>query len=78
MDLYIHSPIRLHGAVLNYISTGTTLPSLFTVNYRGNKGRGDQNLRLDAVKTQEQSHVGHRYVDERIILKDTRVGCRLG
>jgi hypothetical protein len=27
MDLYIHSPIRLHGVVLNYISTGTTLPS---------------------------------------------------
>jgi hypothetical protein len=29
MDLYIHSPIRLHGVVLNYLSTGTTLP--FTV-----------------------------------------------
>jgi hypothetical protein len=26
MDLYIHSPIRLHGVVLNYLSTGTTLP----------------------------------------------------
>jgi hypothetical protein len=25
MDLYIHSPIRLHGVVLNYLSTGTTL-----------------------------------------------------
>jgi hypothetical protein len=23
MDLYIHSPIRLHGLVLNYLSTGT-------------------------------------------------------
>jgi hypothetical protein len=23
--LYIHSPIRLHGVVLNYLSTGTTL-----------------------------------------------------
>jgi hypothetical protein len=26
MGLYIHSPIRLHGVVLNYINTGTTLP----------------------------------------------------
>jgi uncharacterized membrane protein len=26
MDLYIYSAIRLHGVVLNYLSTGTTLP----------------------------------------------------
>jgi hypothetical protein len=26
VDLYIHSPIRRHGIVLNYLSTGTTLP----------------------------------------------------
>jgi hypothetical protein len=26
MDLYIHSPIRLHGVVLNSLSTGTILP----------------------------------------------------
>jgi hypothetical protein len=26
VDLYIHSPIRLHGVVLNYLSTGTILP----------------------------------------------------
>jgi hypothetical protein len=26
VDLYISSPIRLHGVVLNYLSTGTTLP----------------------------------------------------
>jgi hypothetical protein len=26
VDLYIHSPIRLHGVVLNYLSTGTTSP----------------------------------------------------
>jgi hypothetical protein len=26
VDLYIHSPIRLHGVVLNFLSTGTTLP----------------------------------------------------
>jgi hypothetical protein len=25
IDLYIHSPIRLHGVVINYLSTGTTL-----------------------------------------------------
>jgi hypothetical protein len=25
-DLYIHSPIRLHGVVLNQLSAGTTLP----------------------------------------------------
>jgi hypothetical protein len=26
VDLYIYSPIRLHGVVLNSLSTGTTLP----------------------------------------------------
>jgi hypothetical protein len=26
VDLYIHSPIHLHGVVLNQLSTGTTLP----------------------------------------------------
>jgi hypothetical protein len=26
MDLYIDSPVCLHGAVMNYLSTGTTLP----------------------------------------------------
>jgi hypothetical protein len=26
VDLYIHSPIRLHGVVLNYLSRGTILP----------------------------------------------------
>jgi hypothetical protein len=25
VDLYIHSPIRLHGVVLNWLSRGTTL-----------------------------------------------------
>jgi hypothetical protein len=29
MDLCIHSPIRLHGVVLNYLSIGTTLPLTF-------------------------------------------------
>jgi hypothetical protein len=24
--LYLHSPISFHGVVLNYLSTGTTLP----------------------------------------------------
>jgi hypothetical protein len=28
MDLHIHSPIRLHCVVLNYLSTGTTLAYL--------------------------------------------------
>jgi hypothetical protein len=26
VDVYIHSPIRLHGIVLNSLNTGTTLP----------------------------------------------------
>jgi hypothetical protein len=26
MDLYIHSPIRLHDVVLKWLSTGTNLP----------------------------------------------------
>jgi hypothetical protein len=28
VDLYIHSPIHLHGILLNSLSTGTTLPYL--------------------------------------------------
>jgi hypothetical protein len=32
VNLYINSPIRLHGVVLNWLSTGTTLP--FTLPYR--------------------------------------------
>jgi hypothetical protein len=31
VDLYIHSPIFLHGVVLNYLSTGTTLPYIQNV-----------------------------------------------
>jgi hypothetical protein len=27
VDLYSQSPIRLHGIVLNYLSTGTNLPA---------------------------------------------------
>jgi hypothetical protein len=28
MDLYVQSPIRLHGVVFNYLSRGTALPLL--------------------------------------------------
>jgi hypothetical protein len=28
VDLYMHSPIRLHGVVPNWLGTGTTLPPL--------------------------------------------------
>jgi hypothetical protein len=31
---YLHSPIGLHGVVLNYLSTGTTLPSFCFSSYR--------------------------------------------
>jgi hypothetical protein len=30
MDLYIHSPIRLNGVVLNSLNTGTPLPYIYT------------------------------------------------
>jgi hypothetical protein len=29
VDLYIHSPIRLDGIMLNWLSTGTTLPLFY-------------------------------------------------
>jgi hypothetical protein len=35
MDLYIHSPIRLLGVVLNYLSAGATLPFLHDMNTYG-------------------------------------------
>jgi hypothetical protein len=30
VDLYIHSPIRLHSVVLNFLSTGTLLTLMTT------------------------------------------------
>jgi hypothetical protein len=50
VDLYIHSHIRLHGVVLNSLSTGTTLP--FTTGAARTLSKGEQpeylrtNLRL--------------------------------
>jgi hypothetical protein len=35
VDLYIHSPIRLHGVMLNWLSTGTTLPYLYLFFFKG-------------------------------------------
>jgi hypothetical protein len=32
VDLYIHSPIRLNGVMLNQLSTGTTLPLPYSFN----------------------------------------------
>jgi hypothetical protein len=32
VDLYIHSLIHLHGVVLNFLSTGTTLPFTFYIH----------------------------------------------
>jgi hypothetical protein len=34
MGLYIHFPTRLHGVVLNYLSTGTNLPFTFTIKWK--------------------------------------------
>jgi hypothetical protein len=33
VDLYIHSHIRLHGVVLNSLSTGTTLPYIDSIGH---------------------------------------------
>jgi hypothetical protein len=33
MVQHIHSPMRLHGMVLNWLSTGTTLTFAFTFQY---------------------------------------------
>jgi hypothetical protein len=30
MDIYLHSPIRLHGVALNSLNTEITFPSTFT------------------------------------------------
>jgi hypothetical protein len=32
VDLYIHFPIRLHGVVLNLLSTETTLPVVYLIH----------------------------------------------
>jgi hypothetical protein len=39
VDLYIHSPIRLHGVVLNELSTGTALSSISLCTRSGIKAR---------------------------------------
>jgi hypothetical protein len=36
MDIYIHSPIRLHDVVLNYLSTVMNLPPFFYDDVWGN------------------------------------------
>jgi hypothetical protein len=43
VDLYIHSPIRLHGIVLNQLSTGITLPIHFFMKV-GNDKHGRVNV----------------------------------
>jgi hypothetical protein len=40
VDLCTHTPIHLHGVVLNYLSTGTTLPLLFTYSLQPHYGLG--------------------------------------
>jgi hypothetical protein len=30
VELYLNSPLRLHGVMLNELNTGTTLPFIFT------------------------------------------------
>jgi hypothetical protein len=32
MELYLHSPIHLHGMAINYLSTGLTLPYIPETN----------------------------------------------
>jgi hypothetical protein len=38
VDLHVHSPIRLHGVVLNYLSTGTSLLLPYIREYNTNYG----------------------------------------
>jgi hypothetical protein len=51
VDLYIHSPIRLHGVVLNYFSKETTLSSI----YRAFSTQADWTLTPTSHKDTEQS-----------------------
>jgi hypothetical protein len=37
VELYVHSPMRLHDVLLNQVSTGTTLPFNLTVVQSGSK-----------------------------------------
>jgi hypothetical protein len=38
VDLYIHSTIRLHGVVLNSLTTGTTIPFNLITGHGGSQG----------------------------------------
>jgi hypothetical protein len=44
VDLYIHFPIRLHGVIFNYSSTGTTLSFTFclTLLRQSDEGGSDK------------------------------------
>jgi hypothetical protein len=71
MDLYIHSPIRLHGVVLISLSTGTTLPSLLHCHLKSHMESSFHSLtpflplfcnckfrRLDSIQIlQSQAHI---------------------
>jgi hypothetical protein len=47
MDLYIYSPIRLHGVVLNKLSTGTTLTFTFTLSSRNKSFTSNRVMNTD-------------------------------
>jgi hypothetical protein len=38
VDLYLQSPIQLHGLALNYLSKGTTLPFILPTSSKGYSG----------------------------------------
>jgi hypothetical protein len=46
MNLYIHSPIRLHGVVLNWLSTGTTLLVINHTTYSNPEDGGNVNISI--------------------------------
>jgi hypothetical protein len=46
VKLYLHSPIYLHGVVLNYLSTGTTLPYITVPSTRASPIRSENSPEL--------------------------------
>jgi hypothetical protein len=60
VDLYIHFPLRLHGLVLGYLSTGTTL-----VWPKGSKRITKLSVRIVCVQAESKVSVNARFLQIR-------------
>jgi hypothetical protein len=75
VDLYTHSPIRLHDVVLNSLSTGTTLP-YHSDHHKNLKSKtDDKTVRLGSFQGEIKALESHKAIslaNDSIIRADVR------